>query len=95
MVTIIDGDFEWDSNKNLANINKHNISFEEAIGIFYLDRYISESYPHSSGEVRTFCTGVLDEVEITVVYTWRGLRIRIISARRASYEERQYYRQKC
>ncbi len=92
MPTIIYGNFEWDEDKNKSNLEKHDIAFEEATEIFYLDRYNSKPYLHAGLEFRSFSVGKINDVEITVVYTLRNARIRIISARRASYEEREYYR---
>ncbi len=92
MPTFLYGNFEWDEDKEQKNIEKHNISFRDAMAVFHLDRYTSEPYLHKTGEMRSFCVTILEEVGVTVVYTWRGERIRIISARRASNEEREYYR---
>lgn len=95
MPTFIFGNFEWDSDKDLKNIEKHNISFCDAVNVFHLDRYISEPYLHKTGEMRSFCVSILEGVEVTVVFTWRGERIRLISARRASNEERECYSKRC
>jgi hypothetical protein len=45
------------------------------------------------GEIRYVITGTVNDVILTVVYTERGNRIRIISARKATaHEQREYYR---
>ena len=44
--------FEWDENKNQTNIQKHGISFEEAITVFKdMDALIISDENHSDDEV--------------------------------------------
>lgn len=88
MPDYIHGDFEWNIDKDLKNIAKHGIAFMEATRVFDLENYYSEPYLHKSGEIRGFCISVLGSSEITVIYTMRGTRKRLMSARRASNEER-------
>ena len=73
--------FEWDENKNIENIKKHGVSFDEAVEAF-LDkkRVIIEDYKHSSIEKRFFCIGKYQDDILTVRYTVRESRIRIIGA---------------
>jgi uncharacterized DUF497 family protein len=54
--------FEWDDFKNLTNIAKHGVSFEEAMYAF-LDpsRKIRFNTKHSKEEKRFFCFGKVDE----------------------------------
>lgn len=33
-MTIVHGNYEWDSDKNEMNIKKHGLSFEEILGVF-------------------------------------------------------------
>jgi len=40
--------FEWDENKNAANIEKHGVSFEEAASV-PRSVYLAESLPVPSG----------------------------------------------
>ena len=47
------------------------------------------------GEKRILAIGLLEDVEITVIYTTRGETIRIISARRARRNERKKYWESC
>ena len=83
--------FEWDEEKNRANIAKHGISFETAIFVFNDDRRI-EIYDaeHSINEDRYNTIGMVNEV-LFVVYTERREKIRLISARVASARERDIY----
>ena len=87
-------DFEWDVDKNKANIKKHGISFELAPKVFLdskrIGRYDAE---HSSIEEQRYKTiGMVNKV-VTVIYTKRKTPIRIISARLAEQEEiDEYYK---
>jgi uncharacterized protein len=58
--------------------------------VFAFERCDSDSEP---GEARYVITGMVNEVILTVVYTERGERTRIISTRRATtHEQAEYYR---
>jgi uncharacterized DUF497 family protein len=82
--------FDWDINKNQKNIEKHGISFEIAIEIFN-DKLMHETDKEVNGEVRTVAIGKIGDIVITIVYTFRNEKHRIISARRASKIERVIY----
>jgi len=73
--------FEWDEEKNLANIAKHGISFEKAVRAF-LDpkRKIRFNERHSAVEMRYYCLGMVGERVMTVRFTMRGSKVRIIGA---------------
>lgn len=82
---------EWDAAKNETNIDKHRISFELAQEIFK-GVFISKIDNRKNyGEVRLLALGMLGEFVLLVVYTMRGEKVRIISARRANEEERSVY----
>ena len=86
--------FEWDDAKAEANRRKHKISFRAASRVFddplvLIVHDVSEDY----GEDRFLATGRVDDLLITVAYTERGDRIRIISARKANANERRAYDQ--
>ncbi len=83
--------YEWSSDKNIANIKKHGISFETATYVFD-DPYCVEIYDfqHSIDEERYISIGKVGDI-IFVVYTYRGENIRIISARPATKLERRLY----
>jgi uncharacterized DUF497 family protein len=85
--------FEWDDARNSANITKHEIDFEDAIGIFESSVLIRTDDRRDYGEVRVVAVGVVDNPELAVVYTVRGTRRRIISARRTKISERKAYRE--
>ncbi len=73
--------FEWNEDKNLANIEKHGVSFEEAIRAF-LDpkRKIRLNEKHSADEMRYYCLGMVGDRVLTVRFTIRGSKVRIIGA---------------
>lgn len=85
--------YEWDNEKNEINKRKHDgISFEFAVRVF-LDEKRIEKYDknHSTNtEDRWNVIGKVDDI-IFVVYTERGDRTRLISARKATKEENNEY----
>ena len=86
--------FEWDSNKDEKNFEKHGLKFKLAARVFLdKNRYKEKDEFHSLDENRIITIGLVRKV-LTVVYTERGEKIRIISARRATKsEEEKYYGQ--
>lgn len=85
--------FEWNRKKALLNIRKHGITFEEASTIFgdSLSLTIPDSY-HSIGEDRFITIGTSAQGRFVVVmHTERHDVIRIISARKATRNERKQY----
>jgi hypothetical protein len=91
---MVDDDFEWDEAKAAANIRKHKISFQDARRVFDdLFVLIEQDLNEDFGEDRYIATGIVEGLLLTVIYTERGVRIRIISARKAdNNEQRKYYR---
>ena len=85
--------FEWDDAKARANYRKHGVDFETATETFD-DPFAIERADLSDGEERFLITGMAATRLLTVVYTTRGERIRLVSARRATRREHDnYYRQ--
>jgi uncharacterized DUF497 family protein len=76
-----DASFEWDPGKEAVNRKKHGVSFAEAQRAF-LDRrrVIAEDIGHSGAERRYFCFGRVGGGVMTVRFTWRGGKVRIIGA---------------
>jgi uncharacterized DUF497 family protein len=73
--------FEWDEIKNRLNQKKHNISFEEAQYAFAdSQRIIAKDLEHSKTEERFYCLGKIAENIVTVRFTYRNKKIRIIGA---------------
>ena len=81
--------FEWDESKRQANLAKHLVDFQDATQIF--DGPVFEKARRRHGEDRVLAIGLMEDVEIVVVYVMRGKRRRIISARRAHRDERKDY----
>lgn len=73
--------FEWDVNKELLNFYKHGVTFIEAQKAF-LDprRIIAKDIEHSDDEERYYCFGKVDDGRMTVRFTYRKNKIRIIGA---------------
>jgi len=86
-------EFEWNPEKAAINLRKHNISFQEAATVF--DDSLSVTFPdpdHSIGENRYVIIGMSRSGQLLVVsHTDRENRTRIISARRATRQERRFY----
>lgn len=74
--------FEWDTDKDRRNQDKHGVAFSLAQHAF-LDprRVIAQDTQHSSDdEERYYCFGKVDDGILTVRFTYRGDVIRIIGA---------------
>lgn len=92
-MTVINGNFEWDSEKDEINIKKHGFSFSEILDVFddpfFIERYDIE---HSSLEEDRFiglgASG--GAVIVMTAYTERE-RTRLISARFATESEKELY----
>ena len=81
--------FEWDESKRRANLAKHLVDFQDAARIF--DGPVFEKAGQRHGEDRVLAIGLMEDIEIVVVYVMRGKRRRIISAMRAHRDERKDY----
>lgn len=90
-------DFEWSRPKAVLNVEKHGVTFEEAVTVFDDPGqiYLSDDV-HSVGEERFFCIGFSDQRRLlTVVCTERPSDVyRIISARESTTREQQEYERK-
>lgn len=83
--------FEWNENKARSNEQRHGITFEEAAEVF-LDPFYQTGDASTADEQRDFILGYsLAQRILLVVYLERGERTRIISARRATRQERKLY----
>ena len=83
--------FEWDPNKAKSNYKKHGVRFADAVGVFEDERAITIQDEHESED--RFITIGRDFLSRTlvVIYTFRDVVIRIISARKATVRERKIY----
>lgn len=83
--------FEWDSEKAKRNLKKHEVSFEEAVTVFYDPLSATFDDPdHSVGEYRYITIGLSSRDRLLVIaHAERGEILRIISARLATAHERK------
>ena len=84
--------FEWDADKSEATLAERGFGFEVAVRAFAGVHIEREDLRRDYGERRFVVTGEFQGIILTVVWTPRGKRQRIISAWRASNRERREYR---
>ena len=82
--------FEFDPAKSQINYEKHGIDFIEAQKLWD-DRYLLEFDSKAEGERRYIVVGRLEGKSWTAIYTWRSMKIRLISVRRARRLEAKAY----
>jgi uncharacterized protein len=85
--------YDWDSDKNAANLLKHGVSFLEAESVLDSEQSrVTFDAEHSEMEVRFLTIGWSNQGRLLLVVTSEdGPHPRIISARRASKRERDEY----
>jgi len=85
--------FEWDSQKARRNVRKHGVTFDEASTVFGDPLAILMPDPdHSEAEQRYVLLGMSNRRRLLVVaFAERPPRTRLISARRATRQERRRY----
>ena len=86
-------EFEWDDEKAVSNLKKHDISFEEGTTIFNDPLVVTITDPdHSKDEERYISLGISVQGRLlVVVHTEREERIRLIGCRKATSAERKNY----
>jgi len=85
-------DYVWDDRKNALNIRNHKIAFEDAIRIFEGPTVERMDDRFDYGEARIYAIGLVEGVEITMIYTDQSdNERRIISAWRSERHERRHY----
>ena len=85
--------FEWDNQKAIANLHKHDLSFESACEAFF-DPFlvVLEDVESVGEELREKLIGMTRDWRIVlVVYVMREDRLRLISARDTTSMERRQY----
>ena len=89
-------EFEWDHAKAESNLKKHGVSFEEARSVFYDDLAVQFFDEPLGEETRFILLGRSNLSRVlVVVHCERGENdeiLRIISARKATKTERNFYR---
>jgi uncharacterized protein len=83
---------EWDPNKAAINLQKHDVRFSDAESVLFDPNALSFEDTTAQGEQRFIVIG-MDHLWrlLVVVYTDRGNRVRLISARSVTRSERQKY----
>jgi uncharacterized DUF497 family protein len=85
-------EIEYDSAKARSNLRKHGISFQEAATALLDESAFAMEDVNSEGEDRWVLLGMSKTGRLlTVVYTLRMHRIRLISARKATRQEVKTY----
>lgn len=87
--------FSWDEHKAAQNARKHDVSFEEAMTVFF-DENATEFFDpdHSAAEDRFLMLGISSRLRLLVVHYVvrdKGMQIRIISARKPTKNESKRY----
>jgi uncharacterized DUF497 family protein len=85
-------DIEFDPKKNTENLRKHGLALSDADGVLNDPMAMTLEDETSEGEARFVTLGMSVFAELlVVVWTQRGDRIRLISARKAVPKERRAY----
>ena len=83
--------FTWDEKKRKLSLAKHGIDFRDAAAIFDGPLLTVEDTREDYGEPRYVVLGLLAGVVVSLAYTERGDRIRIISIRKALKHETRFF----
>lgn len=91
-ISSLDG-FDWDEHNLTKNWERHQVSSAECEETFFsMPRLLSEDVRHSASEPRYYVLGQTSSGRLLfIVFTVRGTKIRVISARPMSREEREIY----
>jgi len=86
-------EFDWDGGNAEKNWLRHRVSQSECEQVFFnRPLVVSEDEIHSQEEARYFALGHTDRGRLLfVVYTLRGERVRVISARDMTRREQKEY----
>ena len=87
--------FEWDNQKAKSNVEKHGVTFDEAVSVFADSQALTfADTDHSETEDRSRTYGISNKGRfLVVVHTERRNKVRIISARKATQYEKSIYKQ--
>lgn len=85
--------FEWDEGNSNKNLALHNVTNQEAEEIFFnMQNFMFEDTKHSLAEKRYMIWGLTNqERKLTIFFTIRKGKIRVISARDMHKKERRKY----
>jgi uncharacterized protein len=84
-------EYEWDPRKAAQNLRKHKVNFADTVAVFEdtLAMTLKDDYP-AEERFNTIGTDILGRI-LVVCWTYRGRKIRVISARKATPAERRQY----
>lgn len=86
--------FDWDRANVRKNWTRHRVAFYECEEVFFREPVLAPDLEHSATEPRYFALGRTAEGRwLTIVFTLRGKKIRVVSARQMSRTERRRYGQ--
>jgi uncharacterized DUF497 family protein len=83
--------FTWDEKKRTLNLAKHGIDFRDGAAVFDGPLVTVEDAREDYGEPRYVALGLLADIVVSLTYTERGDRIRIISMRKALKHETHFF----
>lgn len=89
MRTISNVTFEWDPTKSVANERKHGLSLASAAALW--EGPVLTLPSKQPGELRHLAIGLIADRHWTIIYTLRGNRVRLISARRSRSNEKALF----
>lgn len=84
-------EFEWDEDKRQRGIAKHQVDLLYAAGVFEGPVLIAPDVRGGYGEDRFTAIGTVKGEVFVVVFTQRGDKVRLISARRGGRRDRRKY----
>ena len=90
MQDVTETEFEWDERKRESTLEKHEIDFLDATRIFD-GRTVVHARSNHPDEERWIATSKLSGQMVSVVYPFRGDRVRIITVRQARKNEQREY----
>jgi uncharacterized protein len=85
--------FQWDKGNIPKNLQKHNVTYQEAEEIFVNDPLtLARDKDHSKGERRYWALGqTKSNRKLFAAFTIRGIKIRVISVRDMTQAEEDAY----
>ncbi len=84
-------DLKWDNEKNILNIKKHGLHFEDSVYVLNSETVTFIDDRVDYGEERYITLGNLEERLVVLIHTNRNGFIRIISMRKANEREQKIY----
>ncbi len=77
--------YDWDDAKAAANLAKHGVAFESVVDLEWPTALIVADERHE--EPRYYALGLIGTRLHTLVFTWRGGWVRVISLRKSNARE--------